>query len=128
MLLFNGPKSADAASRILTAAELANLKMNSELLVLAGCGTGVGRYEPGQGRLGFAFAALAAGNKAAVLSLWEVADDLTERFMGAFFGRLSRGLRPAAALRATQREFAHDADPRLSDPATWAAFVLVGRS
>jgi len=80
----DGAGSVNAAAGILTAAELANLKMGSELLVLAGCGTAAGRYEPGQGLLGFAFAALAAGNQAAVLSLWEVADDLTQRFMSGF--------------------------------------------
>jgi CHAT domain-containing protein len=128
MLLLSGPRSAGAAARVLTAAELANLKMGSELLVLAGCGTAVGRYEPGQGPLGFAFAALAAGNQAAVLSLWAVADDLTQRFMSVFFDRLKAGMRPSAALRATQRQFAHDPDPRINNPGTWAAFVLVGRS
>jgi CHAT domain-containing protein len=126
MLLLNGPQSANVPTRILTAAELANLKMGSELLVLAGCKTAVGRYEPGQGLLGFAFAALAAGNRAAVLSLWEVADDLTQRFMSGFFVRLKAGMRPAAALRATQREFAHDPNPRINNPGSWAAFVLVG--
>jgi CHAT domain-containing protein len=128
MLILNGARSAAAASRVLTAAELADLHMGSELLVLAACRTGVGRYEPGQGLLGFAFAALAAGNRAAVLSLWEVADDLTERFMSRFFERLKRGMRPSTALGATQREFAHDPDPRTRDPSTWAAFVLYGRS
>jgi CHAT domain-containing protein len=128
MLILNGARSAGAASRVLTAAELADLHMDSELLVLAACRTGVGRYEPGQGLLGFAFAALAAGNRAAVLSLWEVADDLTERFMSRFFERLQRGMRSSTALAATQREFAHDPDPRTRDPSTWAAFVLYGRS
>ena len=128
MLILNGPQTAAAASRMLTAAELADLQMGSELLVLAACRTGVGRYEPGQGLLGFAFAALAAGNQAAVLSLWRVADDLTERFMSRFFERLRRGMPPSTALAATQREFAHDPDPRVSDPSAWAAFVLYGRS
>jgi len=127
MLVLNGTAATGAAGRVVTAAELANLRMDSEILVLSGCGTGVGRYEPGQGLLGFAFAALAAGNQAAVLSLWEVADDLTQRFISGLFDRLSRGIRPASALVATQREFAHDPDPRMNNPATWAAFVLYGR-
>ena len=128
MLVLNPGQAAGAASGVLTAAELANLRMGSELLVLAACATGVGRYEPGQGLLGFAFAALAAGNQAAVLSLWEVADDLTQRFISKFFERLRRGAPPSAALIATQREFARDPDPRVNSPGTWAAFVLYGYS
>jgi len=42
--------------------------------VLAGCGPQRGDNEPGQGLLGFAFAALAAGNQAPSIA-WEVADD-----------------------------------------------------
>jgi CHAT domain-containing protein len=128
MLILNGTRAADMASRVLTAAELANLHMASEVLVLAACRTAVGRYEPGQGPLGFAFAALAAGNRATVLSLWEVDDDFTQRFMASFFERLRQGMRLSTALGATQREFARSADPRLRNPSTWAAFVLYGRS
>lgn len=128
MLVLSATESAGAAERVLTAAELSNLKMGSELIVLSACGTAVGRYEQGQGLLGFAFAALAAGNQSAVLSLWEVADDLTERFMASFYERLQRGLQAAQALGETQREFARDPDPRINNPSTWGAFVLYGRS
>jgi CHAT domain-containing protein len=128
VLVLNAPSTAAAAERVLTAAELSNLRMGSELIVLSACGTAVGRYERGQGLLGFAFAALAAGNEAAVLSLWEVADDLTMRFMARFYEQLRRGMRPSEALAATQREFAHDPDPRISNPSSWAAFVLYGGS
>jgi len=112
----------------LTATELAGLAMNSELVVLSACDTGVGRYEQGQGLLGFAFATLAAGNRGAVLSLWPVADDTTARLMARFYARMRQGLSPAAALTATKREFARSPDPRARDPRVWAAFLLYGSS
>jgi CHAT domain-containing protein len=128
MLVLNSPDADGAAGRVLTAVELSNLKMGSELIVLSACGTAAGRYEQGQGLLGFAFAALAAGNHAALLSLWEVTDDLTQRFMASFYERLQHGMQPLRALGATQREFAHDPNPRINDPSTWGAFVLYGGS
>jgi tetratricopeptide (TPR) repeat protein len=112
----------------LTATELAGLVMGSQLVVLSACDTGVGRYEQGQGLLGFAFAALAAGNQAAVLSLWPVADDTTARLMAHFYARMRDGLSPAAALTATKREFARSRDSRERDPRVWSAFVLYGGS
>jgi CHAT domain-containing protein len=112
----------------LTATELAGLSMNAELVVLSACDTGVGRYEQGQGLLGFAFAALAAGNRGAVLSLWPVADDTTAHLMARFYARLRQGQSPAAALTATKREFVHSTDPRERDPRVWAAFLLYGGS
>jgi CHAT domain-containing protein len=102
--------------------------MNSELVVLSACDTGVGRYEQGQGLLGFAFATLAAGNGGAVLSLWPVADETTARLMARFYARLRAGVTPAAALTATKREFVRSPDARLRDPRVWAAFLLYGGS
>ena len=116
----------DSRDAYLTATELAGLSMNSELVVLSACDTGVGRYEQGQGLLGFAFATLAAGNRGAVLSLWPVADDTTAHFMARFYERMHAGLSPAAALAATKREFARSSDPRERDPRVWAAFLLYG--
>ena len=112
----------------LTATELAGLSMNAELVVLSACDTGVGRYEQGQGLLGFAFAALAAGNGGAVLSLWPVADDTTAHLMARGYARLRQGQSPAVALTATKREFVGSRDPRERDPRVWAAFLLYGGS
>jgi CHAT domain-containing protein len=111
---------------VLTAAELAGLRMNADLIVLSACDTGAGHFEHGRGLLGLAYAALAAGNRAAVLSLWPIADDTTAPFMARFYARLARGSEPVAALAATQREFRNSRNPRLSDPAAWAPFLLYG--
>jgi CHAT domain-containing protein len=111
---------------VLTAAELAGLRMRADLIVLSACDTGAGHFEHGRGLLGLAYAALAAGNRAAVLSLWPIADDSTALFMAHFYARLAHGSGPVAALGATQREFRESADPRLSDPVAWAPFVLYG--
>ncbi len=120
--------SADGGDAELTATELAGLEMNAELVVLSACDSGVGRYEPGQGLLGFAFAALAAGNRGAVLSLWPVNDATTEMFMASFYGRLRTGDAPSAALAATKREFMRSPDPRKRDRRVWSAFLLYGGS
>jgi len=111
---------------VLTAAELAGLRMNADLIVLSACDTGSGSFEHGRGLLGLAYAALAAGNRAAVLSMWSIADAATAPFMARFYEHMSRGLGPVAALAATQREFRHSPDPRRSDPAVWAPFLLYG--
>jgi CHAT domain-containing protein len=110
----------------LTAAELAGLQMGADLLVLSACDTGLGHFEHGRGLLGLAYASLAAGNRAALLSLWPVADDTTADFMQHLYVNLRRGLSPPKALAATQREFLHSPNPRLSDPLVWAPFVLYG--
>jgi len=110
----------------ITAAELAGLDMAADLIVLSACDTGLGRFEHGRGLLGLAYASLAAGNRAALLSLWPVADDTTADFMQRLYVHLHAGLAPPAALAATQREFMRSADARRADPLVWAAFVVYG--
>jgi hypothetical protein len=111
---------------VLTAAELAGLQMGADLIVLSACDTGAGHFEHGRGLLGMAYAALAAGNRAAVLSLWPIADDTTAAFMRGFYRHLRRGTDPAAALAATQREYRASSDPRLANPSVWAPFLVYG--
>jgi len=115
-----------SAQGALTAAELAGLRMGSDLIVLSACDTGIGRFEHGRGLLGLAYASLAAGNRAALLSLWPVADDTTAEFMQHLYANLRRGQSPPRALVATQREFHRSTNPRLSNPLVWAPFVLYG--
>lgn len=111
---------------VLTAAELAGLRMNADLIVLSACDTGSGHFEHGRGLLGLAYAALASGNRAAILSLWSIDDATTAPFMTRFYQRLAGGLDPVAALASTQREFRRSTDPLRSDPAVWAPFLLYG--
>ena len=119
------PQGAEAARNI-TAAEFAGLSMGSELVVFSACDTGSGRYEHGRGLLGLAHAALAAGNRSALLTLWSIADDDAAGFMEDFYGRLRGGHDAVSALALVQREWARSDDPHRSDPRTWGAFVLYG--
>jgi CHAT domain-containing protein len=114
------------AESALTAAELAGLRMDSDLIVLSACDTGVGHFEHGRGLLGLAYASLAAGNRAALLSLWPVADDTTAAFMELLYANLRGGMSPPTALAEVQRRFRHSPNPRLSDPLVWAPFVVYG--
>ena len=124
--LAGGAPEGAAAARNLTAAEFAGLSMGAELVVFSACDTGSGRYEHGRGLLGLAHAALAAGNRSALLTLWSVADDDAAGFMEDFYGRLRGGHDAASALALVQREWARSDDPHRSDPRTWGAFVLYG--
>ncbi len=125
-IVLDGGSGGIATQRALTAAELAGLRMNADVIVLSACDTGVGHFEHGRGLLGLAYAALAAGNRSALLSLWPIADDTTSLFMDRLYAKLRAGDTPDRALAAAQREFLHSGDPRLADPRAWAPFVLYG--
>jgi tetratricopeptide (TPR) repeat protein len=96
----------------LTAAEvLRQWHLDCELVALSACQSGLGKYERGEGFVGFAQALLLAGSRSVCLSLWKVDDTATallmERFYQNLLGRrpgLDRALPKAAAL-AEAREW-----------------------
>ncbi len=111
----------------LTAERIADLDLSDlELVILAGCDTGIDlRSEEGTS-LGIARAFLEAGAKAVVMTLQAVDDGSTFTLSRDFYGYYLGGLSPGEALRSAQLA-AIDSGQLLS---AWAPFVLVekGRS
>lgn len=111
----------------ITAAEWPGYELRSDLVVMSACDTGLGRVVHGEGVLGLPYALYVAGNTHTVMTLWQVADDSTARFMQAFFQRLNEGASADAALAATKRDFARGLHgDKLRQPVYWAPFVLYG--
>lgn len=110
---------------VLTAADIFNLRLNAEMVVLSGCRTALGRELRGEGLMGLSRAFMYAGAPRVVASLWKVDDTATAALMKRFYRRiLAEGLLPSAALRAAQLDMARQ--PRFEDPSYWAAFQLHG--
>jgi CHAT domain-containing protein len=108
----------------LTAADIGRLPLQSELVVLSACRTGLGREVRGEGFLGLAQAFMAAGATQVLASLWSVRDEATARLMRLFYERLAQGADAARALR--QAQVALSREPAHADPFFWAGFVLHG--
>jgi CHAT domain-containing protein len=106
-------------------ADIYNLKLDADLVVLSACDTALGREVRGEGLIGLTQGFMAAGARSLVASLWQVPDRATAELMTKFYGfMLNDGMRPAEALRAAQLESA--AEPRFRHPYFWGGFVLVG--
>jgi CHAT domain-containing protein/tetratricopeptide (TPR) repeat protein len=109
-----------------TASEWTRYDLQSDLIVLSACETGVGRIVQGEGVTGLPFALYVAGNRNTLLSLWPVVDESTAEFMGELFRRLRAGESQVAALNAVKRGFLQDPRKRFVAPLYWAPFVLYG--
>jgi tetratricopeptide (TPR) repeat protein len=72
---------------------LRDWKLDADLVTLSACQTGLGKYERGEGYLGFAQGLLLAGARGLVLSEWSVDDDATALLMTRFYQNLL-GKRP----------------------------------
>jgi CHAT domain-containing protein len=106
-------------------ADVYELELASDLAVLSGCRTALGRELRGEGLMGLTRAFLHAGVPRVVASLWRVQDRATAELMERFYQALwHRGASPAAALREAQRSLR--SEPRYRDPYSWSGFVLHG--
>jgi CHAT domain-containing protein len=121
-LLDRSGRSQDGLLRL---HDVYNLELGSDLVVLSGCQTALGKESGGEGLIGLRRAFMYAGAPRVVASLWQVDDESTAELMKWFYrAMLEDGRRPAEALRAAQLEMARH--PRWSAPFYWAGFVLQG--
>jgi CHAT domain-containing protein/tetratricopeptide (TPR) repeat protein len=109
----------------LEASEIVQLKLNSDLVVLSSCSSGLGKLDESEGILGMTKAFFDAGTKSIVVSLWEVNDKYTSKLMTIFYQKLSEGYDKSEALRLAKVEFIKKHSP---NPYFWAAFVLSGNT
>ena len=110
----------------LSAAEVFNMRLSADLVVLSGCRTALGREVRGEGLVGLNRGFMYAGAARVVSSLWPVDDAATAALMTRTYARLlpPSGERPAAALRGAQLELMKQ--ERFRHPYFWAGFQLQG--
>lgn len=106
--------------------EIYNLKLQSDLVVLSACETGLGRVVSGEGVVGLTRGFMYAGAKGVVVSLWKVDDQSTSELMRRFYGELLKrsDVGPGKALRTAQLSMLKE--KRWRSPYYWAAFQLQG--
>ena len=105
--------------------EIANLSLNADLVVLAGCRTQMGREVRGEGLLSLSRAFIHAGARAVAATLWPVDDRATAALMGWFYGALAEGVSGDEALRAAQLQALGSGGSMVS-AANWSGFVITG--
>ncbi|MCC5946060.1 MAG: CHAT domain-containing protein [Bernardetiaceae bacterium] len=108
----------------LTGAEIANIQVNSKLVVLSSCQSGAGRVVKGEGLLSLARSFIFAGAPNIVYALWNIDDRYTPLFMLNFYKRNLEGLSYAQALRQAKLESIKN--EKLAHPGIWAAFMFIG--
>jgi len=110
------------ADGLLTANEILDLKLNSDLVVLSACDIGRGRIT-GDGVIGRLRSLILAGTPSVVVSLWAVPDAATASLMTEFYRALLKNPDKAQAMRqamlTTLKQY--------PQPRDWAAFTLVGQ-
>ena len=108
----------------LTARDIFNLRLSTELVTLSACETGYNQRSPGDELIGLTRAFLYAGTPSVIVSLWPVYGPSTQKLMAEFYTQLKNGTDKANALQRAQIKMMEH--KKYSHPFHWAPFVLVG--
>jgi CHAT domain-containing protein len=134
-LVFTPPAAASPADDgLLTASEVAALRIGAGWVILSACNTAAGDGRAGApGLSGLARAFFFAGAESLLASHWPVRDDIAAVLTVRLFEilRANPKLSRAEALQRVEREIRNDTrdDPYLksrSHPSAWAPFSLIG--
>lgn len=106
--------------------EIYNLKLNSKLVTLSACQTGLGQFIKGEGIEGLNRAFFYAGASSVLMSLWAVNDQATSQLMERFYSHIRSSSSLTGALRKAKLEMI--ASNTASHPYYWASFIVSGRA
>ena len=103
-------------------ADLYNLQLNADLVVLSASETGIGKLLRGEGILSLARGFSYAGARSTVSSLWQVSDQSSTEWMKSFYNHLNEGLSKDEAIRQAKLDMIKE-NPH---PFYWAGFIGTG--
>lgn len=117
----------------ITTAEIYNLPVKTELVVLSACQTGIGQIRKGEGMMSLSRAFMYSGSPSVVASLWAVDDEKTEQLMDFFYENLKKGLDKDKALRQAKLDYLEvginmEEEQDYFNPYYWSAFIITGNT
>jgi CHAT domain-containing protein len=118
------PAELEQDDGLLTASEVAQLKLNADWVILSACNTAAGDGGDGEALSGLARAFFYAGARAQLVSHWPLNSDAAVKLTTRIFEQKSDVGR-AGALRAAMLATI-DEGGRAAHPSYWAPFVVVG--
>ena len=113
---------------LLTASEIALLRLNADWVILSACSTAASDGTPGaEGLSGLAKAFFYAGARSLLVSHWPVGVHSSLLLTTLMFEETAKGASKAEALRRSMLAVMRSKDhPQYAHPAVWAPFVVVG--
>lgn len=121
-------QGSDADDGLLTASEIAQLRLNADWVILSACNTAADDGQPGaEGLSGLAKAFFYSGARSLLVSHWAVSSAATVALTTAMFRHYAAGSAQAEALRRSMLQLMQRKG-RLpyAHPMFWAPFVVVG--
>ncbi len=109
--------------------EIAQLNINADFVNLSACDTGLGKIYGGEGIVGLTQSFLIAGANSLSVSLWQVDDKSTSKFMVEMYRAVNKhSLSYSEAINQIKRLFIKgEFGKEYQAPYYWAPFVFYGK-
>ncbi|RYM08225.1 CHAT domain-containing protein [Sphingobium cupriresistens] len=127
--LLLSPPAADAVGDdgLLTASEVAAMRIGADWVILSACNTAAGNDAQAPAYSGLAQAFRYAGAGSLLVSHWPVRDDASAFVTLETVKGAARGLPRAVALQRAMLKLIGSKRPAAAQPYIWAPFILMGR-
>ena len=122
-------EATDEDDGLLKASEVAQLKMNADIILLSACNTASGDKLGAEGLSGLSRAFIYAGARSLLVSHWSVESTSAAELTTGMFDAISSDAKVgrSQALQSSMVDLMSDPDrPYYSHPAFWAPFSLIG--
>lgn len=104
-------------------------RLQTELVTLSSCNSGVGEQLPGEGFTGMQYALRSAGVKSVLATTWPAVDETFPKIMHIFYLGLKNGLSKDQALRFAQLQILQAQGSKIGkSPYFWASLMLYGNA
>lgn len=110
----------------LEVAELFNMRLQADMVVLSACETGRGKLYRGEGIVSLARGFTYAGAKSILTTLWSVNDAATSDIMQRFYSLLDEGQTKDEALRESKLSYLASQDNLGAHPFYWSGYIMTG--
>ena len=116
-------------TNLLYVSDLYNLDLNTNLVTLSTCESGIGDLKRGEGFISLARGFYFSGASSIASTLWKINDGSALKIMDDFYKNLSEGKTKNCALQDAQRSFIKENNGNaLTHPYYWSGFVISGNT
>ncbi len=114
-------------NELLYVKDIYNMPLQSEMITLSACQTGIGENRKGEGIISLARSFSFAGTGNINTSLWNVSDSKTANIMQSFYQNIADGLPKDRAMQQSKQKFISDCTQNAQvHPFFWSAMISIG--
>ncbi len=125
-VMYNQPDSIE--DNLISMYEITNLNLQSSLVVLNSCNSGIGNTMSGEGVFNLARGFFYAGVPAVLATLWEVDDNIGSDIVQRFYKKLMKGVPADEALWESRKEYLQQSGRLKAHPYFWSPYAFIGQS